>query len=105
MKKKKEAGFVKQLDTKILIRLGILHNSRPEQQTPVWQQTHTGAHRDKKRLTKRSAGSLEWKKERRGEEGANRDIPGDLILLKVHKLLLYDERQSAEKGKNNCFTI
>lgn len=32
-------------------------------------------------------------------------MPEDLVLRKLHRLLSYDERQSAEKGKNNWLVI
>lgn len=42
--REKAAGFAKQLDTKILIRLGILQNSRLEPHRPVWQSRHKQEH-------------------------------------------------------------
>lgn len=91
--RKKKVGFAKHLDTEILIRLGILQNSRLEPHGPVWQQEHAATKRDSKIF------SPHWLEKGGGDEGVNIDIPEVLILLKPHRLILYDERQSAVKGK------
>ena len=96
--RKNKAGFAEQLDTKILIRLGILRNSRLEPHCPLWQLTHGGTiHKWLEILWKIC---LHW-----DEEGVNIDMPEDLALLKLQRLLRCDERQSAGKGKNNCAII
>lgn len=85
--RKKKAGFAKQLDTKILIRLGILQNSRLEPHSP----TDTYRNMQKQIDIHRTTFNQHWvekggKRWRKWQNWYSRGL---------QRLLLYDERQSA----------